>query len=350
MPCIEVSRSKNIVIEGFRFTNCWPVSVGLTAVQNVTLRNFEIEGSRRAIYALGESTTGITVEDVLWTQDISGQMWRQLDWAELHHGTLSHFNGALFASDGIKGNIVLRNNVIRDAFNGFRMEGNDSKFREVNKNIEIYNNLFERIRDNPIEPERSAYNWHIHHNKIHNAHAWFSFTEMGGGKIYVYGNTGWNDENYGLRGDHDEGTVLKFQNSKPFPSEPIYVFNNSWAFSGDYIRPKTPTRYLKHFNNILFSRDQKPSVIKEGNYHESYKFTHDFINFNIPKFMKSRNLWPGVIVGNPLFKDLEKGDFRIDSKSKAMTGGLVEFEGIRTNTSSIGAFEGSRPISRPNLD
>ncbi len=65
---------------------------------------------------------------------------------------------------------------------------------EVSCNIEIYDNDFQFIRDNPVEPEDQAVNWWIYHNRIYNGHGWISLDGVGGGPMYIYGNVGWFDD------------------------------------------------------------------------------------------------------------------------------------------------------------
>jgi len=230
------------------------------------------------------------------------------------------------------------------------MEGDAERIKTVNANVNIHHNKFIRIRDNPVEPEISAYNWWIHHNEIQNAHAWLSFTEMTGGEIYIFGNLGWNNEPYGIIGDHDEGTVLKFQNAEPFPSMPIYIFHNSWVVNEDYIRPKTPSRNIHHFNNAIFLKDKKSSTLTPRNYDRSYKFENDLISGKVSDFAKSK--WKNLTIAEPMFLNITKGDFRLDKKSPAIDSGKKIKIGIwksifQGKSPDIGAYEGSVRIAGP---
>ena len=49
----------------------------------------------------------------------------------------------------------------------------------------MYDNEFSFTRDNVLEPEYDASNWWFFNNRIRNAHAWFSFDGLYGGRWYV---------------------------------------------------------------------------------------------------------------------------------------------------------------------
>ena len=73
----------------------------------------------------------------------------------IHHGKHQHYNGSLFQGSGISGVFVLRDNIIRNTFNAFRL----SQINEGDKdplactNGEIYRNTITNTSDNVLEPE-----------------------------------------------------------------------------------------------------------------------------------------------------------------------------------------------------
>src|SRR3546814_11168864 len=69
--------------------------------------------------------------------------------------------------------------------------------RPCSVNVEVYNNDFFFIRDNPVEIEGWAANWRIHGNSFVNSHSWLSMDGMQGGPVYVFGNTGTFDSTPG---------------------------------------------------------------------------------------------------------------------------------------------------------
>jgi hypothetical protein len=85
--------------------------------------------------------------------------------------------------------VIVRGNHVRDAYNAIRMVVRNPDICDAcNWNVEICDNRFERIRDNPIEPEGHALNWFVHDNQFVNCHAWFSLDGVRGG--YFYPNLG----------------------------------------------------------------------------------------------------------------------------------------------------------------
>lgn len=158
--------------------------------------------------------------------------------------------------------MIIRNNKIQHAFNGIRL---DSRTRAdnlpFNRNIQIYENCFSYIRDNPVEMEKFALNWWVHHNEFFNCHAWFSMDGARGGYWYIFGNIGWFNAKPGPFGDENNGgKVLKMSKKKyqVAPDREWYVFNNSWYLRCSYTK-KAWTKHLKHWNNAI-EYHLKPSL------------------------------------------------------------------------------------------
>lgn len=350
--CLRVNNSQWVFIDGLSFQNCWASSVLIENSQNIFIHENEFRDSRYAIAALGEGTRNLVLENNRWNQDPSGRMWTEHAWADLHHGALSHFNGAFFASFGISGDVVIRKNQVQNAFNAVRMKGDAERIESVNANVQIYENTFERVRDNVFEPEVSAYNWWIHHNRIRNAHAWFSIDDVAGGYFYIFGNVGRNDEPYGKEGDHTGGAVFKLTEKGSFPTFPIYIFHNTWLFEKTYIRANTTTRHIRHFNNILLAQTDAPDIVTEGNWHESYRFDYDLMNFQLPAFMAKRELEKNSLQQEPQFTNAAAGDFSLQKNSPAVDRGVsLKFAGWASeyygDAPDIGAFEGKFPVKGP---
>src|SRR4029077_6918008 len=105
-------------------------------------------------------------------------------------------------------------NVVRNAYNGIRMvvtkgKGGKQKcldisscWKNVNQDVQIQNNLFAYVRDNPVEPEARAVNWRVFDNQFFNSYALISTDGVSGGPFYVWGNRGWLDRSqHGLPGE-----------------------------------------------------------------------------------------------------------------------------------------------------
>jgi hypothetical protein len=248
-----------IEIESFKVDSCWPTFVFIANCHHITVRNIRAEDGLYLVFARGERTSNILIEECDWQQDPSGTIWPTLLWDDVHGdetikdgGKYAYLNGGLFGSDGIKGSVIVRNNRVCDAYNVVRMvgvSGND----QLNANVWIQGNRFERIRDNISEPEKGATNWWVDHNQIIDCHAWFTYDGVDGGWHYVFANTGWFTSRPGQ--EHDEnrgGRILKFQNQGPFnrADRPIHVFHNSW-YLRQLVTKDGYTEGLRHLNNAL---------------------------------------------------------------------------------------------------
>jgi hypothetical protein len=270
--CFLFEESAHLVIEELTVRNCWPTSFLFLSSQYVTLRANTIVGSTYAFF-VDRHSDHFLVEDNVWTQDDSGyaaaesgasgrveltpkpgRMWDTIPWGVAHHGSRAYLHGGLIGSFGTAGSIVVRRNIVRNAYNGVRIRATRCERPPCNVNVEIYDNDFQFIRDNPVEPEDQAANWWIFHNRIYNGHGWISLDGVSGGPIYVFGNVGWFDDKPSRRcvqsdwaGDQTihpgvryvptsenecsrsrAGKVLKLGSGPVELKEPIYIFNNSW--------------------------------------------------------------------------------------------------------------------------
>ncbi|KMO35846.1 hypothetical protein VQ02_16500, partial [Methylobacterium variabile] len=231
--CLDIDRVDGLTIEDLTFEGCWLAAVRAIGSRRVTLRRSLVVGSSYGLAARGSQdrpADTLTVEDVTWVQDASGYdqtaltregpfrchdgrvsalgcaglIWRSIPWGATHHGAYDHFNGALLGGADVRGPIIFRRNTVLSAYNGLRLKAascEDLKASALstancpfNQDVWIYDNLFAFVRDNPVELETWATDVRIARNRIVNSHAWFSFDDMGGGPVYVYGNRGWFDD------------------------------------------------------------------------------------------------------------------------------------------------------------
>ncbi|WP_018262120.1 hypothetical protein [Methylobacterium sp. WSM2598] len=231
--CLDIDRADGVAIEDLTFQGCWLAAVRAIDSRRVTLRRSLVIGSSYGLAARGSPdrpADTLVVEDVTWVQDASGYeeaaltregpfrcrdgrvgafgcaglIWRSIPWGVTHHGAYDHFNGALLGGADVRGPIVFRRNTVLSAYNGLRLKAaacEDLKASALspatcpfNRDVWIYDNLFAFVRDNPVELETWAMEVRIARNRIVNSHAWFSFDDMGGGPVYVYGNRGWFDD------------------------------------------------------------------------------------------------------------------------------------------------------------
>ncbi len=231
--CLDLERADGVTIEDLTFQGCWLAAIRAIDSRRVTLRRSLVVGSSYGLAVRGtreRPADAVVVEDVTWVQDASGfdaaaltregpfgctdghtsplgcpgLLWRSIPWGVSHHGADEHFNGALLGGTDVQGPIIFRRNTILSAYNGIRLKAAACEDRKasdlspetcpLNQDVWIYDNLFAYVRDNPVELEVWATNVRIYRNRIFNSHAWFSFDDMGGGPIYIYGNRGWFDD------------------------------------------------------------------------------------------------------------------------------------------------------------
>jgi hypothetical protein len=360
----------HIVIEGLAICGFWPSIFFIKDSRYLTIRNCVLRHGTFAVYAKGEKTSHLNIDCNEWQQDDSEshRLWTEIDWKRAHgnegsDGLCRYFNGGFLSAKGIRGNVVVRRNRIMDAYNGIRLKsGNETvpleKISTVNANVHIFDNEFIRIRDNPIEPEVSAYNWHVRHNRLLDCHSWFSFDGVGGGYWYFYGNRGRFESRQGLPDapSHTMGRVLKLSyerrprdiNTERVPSLPWYVFNNSWylrcplvggAAAAVPARGEGPdfTARLDFFNNAIAWCQtelyddwtcQSVDLVRHFDWYRSASISFDYDICDRADFLGYFRdpAWGelnGLIATRPIFVNAPIGDFHLAESSEARGSGIV---------------------------
>jgi hypothetical protein len=241
---MQISNSSWLVVQNLIFENCWTDIIPIQTSSYISFRNCTFVGGRRVIYPKGNGCHHFLIENCYWEQD--ERVWNTWDWQELHHGSLQHYNGALFHPKETNGNFIVRHNTIKNVFNAIR-----TKPRTIREdgNGEMYGNTIINVRDNEFEPEGWAWNLHFYHNRLHNIHKQFSIDDVQGGPMYIYGNVTTQDD--------DEYTKKIVSGIYKFKDGPLtdncYVFNNSFYTEARVMKEGEATnRNMKHFNNAYY--------------------------------------------------------------------------------------------------
>ena len=252
---IVFDNSSWIEIGRIKFINGWRDPIQINNSSFITFNDCMFWGARHVIWAKGELTHNLLVENCYWDQ--GGEfLWRLVQdslgvdaWTSMHHESVQFFNGSIIDFRGTGGIVVIRNNTIKNAFNAIRWRGKDGGY---DSNVEIYGNNISQVRDNDFEPETYTYNIYIYHNFSHNIHRTLSVDHVNGGYIYYYGNV--------ITTDNDPWTV-KVCNSfwKIYGSPgrnldyPLYLFNNSfYGCAYAYKTDDGESIQTKHFNNAYY--------------------------------------------------------------------------------------------------
>jgi len=373
--CVRLDGKQWIVLDNLTFLRCADAAVYVRNSKYITLRNSTIIGSLYAFFAKGLGSHHLLIENNVWIQDPSEAMWKRKHWCEYKYGDLKAQAGALFASIDIPGGVIVRGNKVHNDFNGVRMDVSSAKRRKIpksqswigklNANVEVYDNEFSFTRDNVLEPEFDATNWWFHGNRIRNAHAWFSFDGLWGGRWYVYDNVGWFDDRPSrecaandackhwaeqhpkapeeCNDPHDGGRVFKFRPDGRYAPGPLYIFNNSWYLRASVIKDGR-LGYIGHWNNAIdFCRPEDyPDGLCEGSKpffngflwdNDKYSFNHDLSNHpDFPTGLRAAGYRvSGISVppSQPLFEDAAHGNFTLTPDSPGRGAGCVVIEDDR---------------------
>jgi len=321
-----------VIIENLCFKDCWPTAIYFDQCHYMAVNNVYFRGGTLAIGASGPDTHDIIVQNCDWQQDTSEEhnMWNHIAWSRIHGAKNNSpsgvdvkddfrlWDGDFFRSWGIAGNVIIRKNLIKDAFNGVHsfnkrdqlapgVDANSFEFnggRQYAANFLIEDNTFVRVRDNIFEPEDYAWNWVMRGNHMQDCYRPFSFELKRAGFFYVYNNTASfvNAPSTKLRQiDQAYPTRSTPSLTKPKGTQknegPIYMFNNSWHMKiGKGILPKFGIGKLVHKNNAIeFGSEKKARMFgaigseestrplsSEGEkVSESSRFTRRWVDFQI---------------------------------------------------------------------
>lgn len=403
-----IDKCHHVVIDGLRIGKCWPSILSVKDSSHLQIRNCVLRNGTYAIFAKGEKTSHLLIEDNEWQQDNSPDhdLWFKIDWKRAHgneksDGMYRYFNGGFLSTKGIRGKVVVRRNRILDAYNGIRMKvdnPNPHQSPPMNADVYIFDNDFIRIRDNPIEPEVFAYNWHVRHNRLVDCHSWFSFDGVTGGYWYLYGNIGYFLSRQGSADSsaHTMGRVLKLSyqtyprtvNSERVPVFPWFVFNNSWHLRCPLIGGRNDlsqadgsegldfTAHLHFFNNAFEWCDagrhgpwvcEPIDMIHNFDFSRSVDINFDYNICDRPDYFSylsalGRAEKHGKLASGPIFDRLANGAFPLAGDSGASRSGwagCVEVPwgnpaGLRAHdedgTLNRGAVQGYGLTQAPDLE
>ncbi|MEM7523667.1 MAG: hypothetical protein AAF360_07930 [Pseudomonadota bacterium] len=252
----KIFRASHIAIEGLVVRNCWPMVLYMRGCADIAVRGCDVVGARYVVYARALKTHPAwryLIEGVTWVQDPDYEMWRgEARWKEVKakkgFADKSWFNGALFGSFDIQGDVTIRGCDVSHAFNGVRMDIRASRLKGAqkpkvkrNRNVRIHDNRFAFIRDNAVEPEMGAEGWLVAGNLFAQVHATLSLDGVTLRDFAFVGNRIINLERPG-DGSNTGGKIIKFLG---LPSDVgMLKPSRSAGFVTAFNSVRTRTRYV----------------------------------------------------------------------------------------------------------
>jgi hypothetical protein len=157
------------------------------------------------------------------------QSYGELGWTDLKS---SKWEGGAYVSFGGAGMVTIRHNYFHDTFNAVILYSGSRTQQYQDANVWIYRNRFERIVDDPYEPESFALNNHFFHNTLIDTHRMTSAAPIYLGPVYVYANI--QLLTFDITREADTGrrnSALKVEMGDTYPANGLYFFNNSLDLS-----------------------------------------------------------------------------------------------------------------------
>jgi hypothetical protein len=271
---LKLIQAEHIVLERFTFENCWPTAIFIRAAKDIAIRDCNATGSRFFTFARQydfRPTKRLILERINWVQDPDHDMWDgRVTWPEIKarpgHYDASFFNGALFGSFDIEGQVIIRDCEVAHAFNAIRMDVRKKRIKRRkdgptitrNRDVAIYHNKFAFIRDNAIEPEKGAEDWRVFNNRFFNVHAAFSLDRVAARDLFYIGNWILNSRRPGLVGQPNQsGKIFKFLGPpdekgkpKPRPRKGLWSIFNSVQTRTVYAKKGRTTEWNDAYNAV----------------------------------------------------------------------------------------------------
>ncbi|MCC6751876.1 MAG: DUF1565 domain-containing protein [Deltaproteobacteria bacterium] len=219
-PAVSIARSSWLTFERLKIVNSSKASVSIAASGYVVLRRLVLDFHGQGVL-VKDKAHHVLVEYCELFQSYGQQTWTQLKGSKWEGGAFVSFGGA--------GMHVVRFNHIHDAFNGIYLSKGSRTASYHDANVWIYRNRFERIVDDPYEPETYAFNNHFFHNTLVNTHRMMSLAPAYLGPIYCYANvqTLTTDVTGEAASKGRRNSAFKVELNSTFPTNGAYVFNNS---------------------------------------------------------------------------------------------------------------------------
>lgn len=349
---IQINSESWLVFENLKFQNCWKYVIRFTNSNYLTIRNCSCVGGTVFVQGTGGDTHHILVEYCDW--EYTHLFWTTWGWQASHDSDSK--NGSFFDSRAgwdARGASVIRYNSISDVFNGIQMY---AEAQNRMANIEIYENTFEYILDNAIEPEVYTFNLHIYHNTFDQvASGILSLTGAvnAGGPIYFYGNVGYYDPSDPYTGSDyitqpRSYRAFKHEQGTDYTEDDVWIVHNSWV----YRKWNTSTdrnEYIIHKNNIgVFTLGY---LMKDWQFAAwNNVFDYDLTDTDWPASIDSGNQEShGIENDDPEFIDFANNDWRLEDTSPCKGTGtaITGFSYSDAENVDMGAYDGDNLVEGP---
>lgn len=258
-----VSNSDWIVFERLKTQNSSNATFLLSNTSYITVRR-----NVMVIHKYGVQATNKANHTLMEYNDCSQAYQRGLPWTSLKN---SKWEGGCYTSFGGGDVAEIRYNYIHDSFNGIYMGKGSRTYQFADANVWVHHNRFERIVDDPFEPETYGVNDHFYNNTLIDTHRLVSLAPIYLGPVYIYNNA--QVLRYDITG---EAASLGRQNASfkmrmdVDPTGGVWIFNNSIDMNTKGINGSgvdmliAPLYSFHHLNNAYRTENSYNPVTKTG--------------------------------------------------------------------------------------
>lgn len=219
-PVFDVTGSSWLVFERLSIKNSTSASIRLLDSPYIVVRRLKMDYHKYGVYAKGHSHHFLMEYTECYQSYPTSSAWTNLKG--------SKWEGGCYWPSGNSGMNIIRFNYMHNQFNAISMVNNGSSAGYVNANTWMYSNRFEKIMDDPYEPETVAFNQHFFDNTLVDTHRMVSIAPPATagflGPVYVYNNS--MITRFDITKESRHNTAVK-ADMTVFPANGFYFFNNS---------------------------------------------------------------------------------------------------------------------------
>ena len=246
-----LKNSQWLVLQGLTFKNAED-EISVLSSHFIVLKNNVFDFTHAGILIKEYSSHLVVENNEFYQTCAAGKTWSQLKYSACE-------GGAVYGSSFGGGTYHIRNNYVHDVFNGFLFT-DDSTGKWMNSNVFIYSNRFERVVDDPAEPEGDSFNFHVYGNTMIDTHRVASLTTSGLGPVFIYNNVQITTGNPTNEADR-LNSAFKIDLSRGYTNG-LWIFNNTIIgtaadnFSAFDILSRTVTSPWTVRNNIYVTANK----------------------------------------------------------------------------------------------
>jgi len=348
----DISGRSDLVIDGLEMayfgTGKYGRAIDIRDSKNIVIQNCRIHHARTGVAPRGQRTERVTVQDCRFL-DSSIDEW---PWTTVKAHDIE---GSAVSLRGGRG-LVVRRNDISHFFNGVAASTwGDLDNEKLNREIDVYQNRFWKVTDDPMEPEGTCINNRYFLNTAgRGCHQGISLCPITRGPTYVFHNLFYGYTGGGFKvSNRSKGDVYNYNNTC-YTDAPK---KNGMGSSGPWDNMHFRNNIIRATRYTVEDYTPKPKSTWDHNCHYT---TADGILLKwenkryktLAEFAAAKGSEKNGVNAPPLFRDPKKEVFHLKPGSPCIDKGVAIpglYYPVKGAAPDIGCFESGSDFGPPEL-